>query len=552
VKPTADQIRRYVEDRFRGQRIGSKAEAKLRCPFHDDRDPSLSWNLEKGVWKCHAGCGEGGLIDFEQKLNGGSREEAGTRIAEIMHADHLFESHRTKPVAIYPYHDAQGRLLFEKLRYDPKRFVQRRPIGRTGQYEYKLGNIAKPLYRLTEVITANVILVAEGEKDVDRLAALKLGDDNTRVAATTNFDGAGKWRDADSVYCAGKRVVIFPDNDQAGRDHAEKVALSVSKHASGVRVVNLPGLLEKEDVSDYLNTHTKEELIAEIKNAPAWKSKDQPHVMLVEAIKFAVSAPMEVDWAVEGVIERGSNGIFAAEPKAGKTLCALDLSLGIATGTSWLGFRVPRRMKCGLVSREDFPGMTARRIGQLYRGSDVERRDLEGWLWINTRAQTPNFQLEDESAVDNVIREFREEHVEFACFDVFRRLHAADENDNSEMARILAVLTRIQQEVGCALALVHHVNREVNQSIFRRIRGASAIHGWLEWGVGITVVNELDPPRQWIRQVQFECKSACAQPPKYFRIEDTGDNLRLTLTEAPESARPRPVKNAASFMKGSG
>ena len=552
MKPTADQVRRYVEDRFRGQRLGPKPEVKLRCPFHDDREPSMSWNIEKGVWKCHAGCGEGGLIDFEQKLNGGSREEAGARIAEIMRADHLFVSQRTKPVAIYPYHDAQGRLLFEKLRYEPKRFVQRRPIGRTGEYEYKLGNVAKPLYRLTEVITANVIFVAEGEKDADRLAALKLGDDKTRVAATTNFDGAGKWRDADSLYFMGKRVVIFPDHDQAGQDHAEKVARSVSNYAAGVRVVNLPGLIEKEDVSDYLNKHTKEELIAEIKNAPAWKPKDQPHVMLVEATEFAVSAPTDVDWAVAGVIERGSNGIVAGEPKGGKSVATLDLCISAATGTPWLGFPVPRRMKCALVSREDYPGMTARRIGQLYRGSDAERRDLQGWLWVNTRAQTSAFQLEDESAVNHLIGEFEKEHIEFACFDVFRRLHAAEENDNTAMAQILAVLSRIQQEAGCALALVHHVNREVSNSIFRRIRGASAIHGWLEWGVGIGVVNDQDPPQQWIRQVQFECKSACAQPPRYFRIDGGGDTLRLRLTDAPETAGARPVKTAASFMKQSG
>ena len=472
------------------------------------------------------------------------------RIAELVHADHLFESRKSRPVALYPYVDAQGRLLFEKLRYEPKRFVQRRPLG-DGKYEYKLGNVAKPLYRLPEVLVANTIVVCEGEKDSDRVASLQLGDEQTRVAATTNFDGAGKWHDSDSVFFAGKRVVIFPDNDEIGQEHAEKVARSVAKYAAGVRVVKLPDLPQKGDVSDYLDSHTKEELVAEIKRAPTWKPHDEPHVMLVEGTKFAISAPDEVEWAVAGVIEKGSNGMFAGEPKHGKSLAAADLCLSVATGAPWLGFPVPRRMKCALVSREDYPGMTARRIAQLYRGGDPARMDLEGWLWVNTRAQTPTFLLEDDCAVNKLIREFQKEQVEFACFDVFRRLHLTDENDNTEMAKVLGVLSRIQHEVGSALALVHHVNRELSHSIFRRIRGASAIHGWLEWGVGITVVNEQDPPLQWIRQVQFECKSACAQPPRYFRIDNTGNNLKLKLTEAPENAVPRPVRSAASFMKGS-
>ena len=549
MKPTAQQIRRYVEDRFRGQRIGSTRELKLLCPFHADKVPSLSFNLERGVWTCFAGCGDGGLIDFEQKLHGGTRDDARARVEEIMGADHLFESQRTKPVAIYQYRDAQGRVVFEKLRYEPKRFVQRRPDGKGG-FEYKLGNIQKPLYRLPELITANVALICEGEKDADRVASLKLGDrdPDTRVAATTNFDGAGKWREDYGIYFAGKRVVILPDNDDAGRQHAEIVARNVSRYAAGVRIVELPGLPEKGDVSDFLEKHTADDLIAEIKRAPAWKPIQQTHRRVVEGTRFVTSSPAEVDWALEGVIERGSNGVIVGEPKAGKSLAIVDLMIAIATGTPWLGFAVPRRMKCALISREDYPGMTARRIGSLFRGSE-RRIDFEGWTWINTRAQTPSFLLEDEVEVSAMIQELKDEQIEFCCLDVFRRLHMADENDNTEMSKILATLTKIQQEVGCALALVHHANRDIGGSIFRRVRGASAIHGWMEWGIGVTISNPEEPPRDWVRKAEFECKSACAANPRFFQIQGTDDAMRLVVTEAPTHAAPRPMRSAARFME---
>ncbi len=29
------------------------------CPFHNDKQPSFSFNSETGLWKCHAGCGQG-------------------------------------------------------------------------------------------------------------------------------------------------------------------------------------------------------------------------------------------------------------------------------------------------------------------------------------------------------------------------------------------------------------------------------------------------------------------------------------------------------------
>ena len=171
-------------------------------------------------------------------------------------------------MAVYRYHDSQGKLIFEKLRYEPKRFVQRRPNGKGG-YEYKLGDARKPLYRLPELLVSKYIAICEGEKDCDNvLAVLRKGKE---IAATTNFDGAGKWRDEDSVYFAGKQVVIIADNDEIGRKHAQRVAASIHPYAAGIRVVNLPGLGDHEDVSDYLASgHSSDELLQELKKAPQW------------------------------------------------------------------------------------------------------------------------------------------------------------------------------------------------------------------------------------------------------------------------------------------
>lgn len=49
-------------------RSGS-TQASGRCPFHEDQRPSFSVNLDTGLWKCHAGCGEGNAIDFYMKCN---------------------------------------------------------------------------------------------------------------------------------------------------------------------------------------------------------------------------------------------------------------------------------------------------------------------------------------------------------------------------------------------------------------------------------------------------------------------------------------------------
>jgi hypothetical protein len=562
MKLSTDQVRKYVEARFSGQRVGYRKELSLRCPFHDDKTASLSFNVEKGVWKCHAGCGEGGMLDFEQKLNGGTLVEAGNRIEELLALDHLFESQRFKPSKIYPYVDARGKLLFEKLRFphiDPrhgmcpcgqpqepqcsarkKHFGQRQPNAK-GSYDYNLTGIEKPLYRLPEVLQANTIIVVEGEKDADRIASLNLtalDPAHTTVAATCNFDGAGKttskWKDSYSAYFLGKRVIIFPDNDPQGIAHAERVAESASKYACGVRIVPLPGVPEHGDVSDWLDRgHTIQELMELIAKAHNWRPKEEADGSDVELTKFAVSASPETDWLVEGVIQRGANGIITGFPKAAKSMVALDLVMALATGTPWLGFKIPRRVKCELFSREDGPPMTKQRIGAFYRGTS--RPDLENWSWVNTREQTPTFSLENAEDVAWAIRKLKSHAVEFAVFDVFRRIHSKDENDNTEIQEVLDALTRIQQEAGCAIALVHHLTKDPVGSLFRHIRGASAIDGWTEWAMAITVTNpEEENQKQWVRKVDFETKAACAQDPAYFQIESTPDTLRLVTMIAVE------------------
>ena len=91
--------------------------------------------------------------------------------------------------------------------------------------------------------------------------------------ATTNPGGAGKWRDEYSECFSGADVVVIPDNDDAGRNHAAQVAHSLTGIAARVRVLDLavhwPGCPSKCDVSDLLDTgQTREQLDALIDRAP--------------------------------------------------------------------------------------------------------------------------------------------------------------------------------------------------------------------------------------------------------------------------------------------
>ena len=162
-----------------------------------------------------------------------------------------------KIVATYDYRNAAGKVLFQVVRYEGKNFRQRRPDGQ-GSWIWNLDGVRKVLYRLPELVQASKqdwIFITEGEKDVDRLY-------DEGLSATCNPGGALKWSEDYNSYFEGRLVAIVPDNDGSGKNHAEQVANSLFRIATEIRIVELPGLPEKGDVSDWLDAgHQASELL---------------------------------------------------------------------------------------------------------------------------------------------------------------------------------------------------------------------------------------------------------------------------------------------------
>jgi hypothetical protein len=258
---------------------------------------------------------------------------------------------------------------------------------------------------------------------------------------------------------------------------------------------------------------------------------DADHAQLLVTVpEFVDGAPAEPEWLIDGIIERGANGFFVAVPKAGKSFAAIDMALSLALGCSWLGFRVPRPVRCALISREDNPKMTSWRLRSLYAAKGVTNPNLlEANLYINSRAQSPELMVDNPQQVAGLVHALKARQIEFAVFDVFNVLHAADENDNTQMRAILRQLSSIQAQVGCSIGVVHHFNKAENGGLTQRMRGASSIAGWAEWLIGITMADE----ETKVRRMEFELKAAQPPEPIHYRIESKSESgvCRLVRTE---------------------
>lgn len=206
----------------------------------------VSINMEKEVWCCHD-CGVGGsVIDWIAISSGRNPIEVFKELAIAIQPQSSAppDERKSKLIKTYDYTDPQGNLLYQVCRYEPKTFRQRQPDN-GGGWKWTMEGATRVPYRLPEVLNAQTVICAEGEKDCDTLGELGF-------VATCNVGGAEKWLDAYSDFLKDKDVIIVPDNDDKGKKHADIIVESLKEKANSIKVVSVPK--PSKDATDYVKT----------------------------------------------------------------------------------------------------------------------------------------------------------------------------------------------------------------------------------------------------------------------------------------------------------
>jgi DNA primase len=159
--------------------------------------------------------------------------------------------------AVYRYRDARGGERYQILRTPDKQFLFRH-LGPDGEWIWNGEGVARILYQLNAIQKLPFCFVVEGEKDCNTLWRHEL-------PAVTNPGGAGKWCDryTRQLTTAGVRhVVALPDNDEPGRAHARLVWRSCRAFDLDARIIRLPDLPPKGDITDWFEAgHCRGDLV---------------------------------------------------------------------------------------------------------------------------------------------------------------------------------------------------------------------------------------------------------------------------------------------------
>jgi len=453
-----------------------------KCPAHEDGKASLQVTRGTGgntLLVCFAGCKLEAIVDALGMTVGDLFERD-----ERKQAKESLPEHQWKLTATYTYQNAAGEPLYRVLRrvsHDSgkKTFRQERRDGDV--WRGGMDGVARVLYRLPQLsdreTADDLVFVVEGEKDADNLAELG-------AIATTNVGGAGKWLPQYTEQLRGRHVVILPDNDPPGEEHAKVVAKALDGHSASVRLLALPGLPYKGDVTDWIGSGgTLEQLralAASVSTGACFAASSQrvqgeaadrvqlgKHI-LTFGVKF-------LDEALGGITRRDLV-LVGAKTGVGKTQCATNTALANCRAGRRVHYfaleaedmEIERRMKFQIIAAMYYRQYSAgHRIRYLdwYLGrlehvvGHLDKRATEelGELVKNLRTyyRVDNFTGDDFAKHLAAIQD----ETDLVILDHFHYVDTDDKDENRGQKRVIKQIRDSALRAGRPVLVVGHVRK---------------------------------------------------------------------------------------------
>lgn len=477
------------------------------CPAHDDRSPSLSvgpGRTQPVLLNCHAGCEpdaiiESGGIDWATVCNPLDMPDA------VPSRD--MWTPRGTASQIYPYRDAEGRLLFEVLRVPQeggrKTFMQRRPDAEAPHgHKWNLDGVERVPYRLPEIITAvrngRTIHIAEGEKCVHALlTVIEEGEE-----ATCNPGGAGKWMPEFGNWFAGANVVIYADADDTGRQHARAVRDSLLEVDATVTIKEAPpGVMPGSgksihDIADHIEAGLGMDLLLE--TTP--KSQIEQARTGVDILDLVRRPRGMTEFVIDRTLARGERVVLIGFEGNGKSTLCRQVAAMTAAGLHPFAGHEMEPQKVLFVDAENHPDQVldswATLVGLCAR---LDRPIERGMLTVmEEHDRQPDLTSEDGAAwLMERVHAYRPALV---VMGPLTNLSNSDLREDTPVRRLLGAVDRARTVCNSAFWLEHHAPHKSPSDKQREPRpyGSSLFLKRPDYGFGM---KPTDDPKvfEWLR-----------------------------------------------------
>ena len=254
---------------------GKKVGREYTCgSIHGGKGKSFKFNLDSGLWSDFSTNDSGiDIISLKAAVNQTNQFKAAVELQEKYNPekevqtsivpqeppivsppknapDPRFKRFHSDPSSIWKYLDADGDLMFYICRYETDKGKVFIPFSwrADGKWVNKGWNSPRPLYRLHTIHSNENIMVTQGEKCCDAAQQIVGGV----YTCVTYPNGDKSWRHVDWTPVYNKNIIIWPDGDESGHEHARALFSELKKHCKSIKLIN-SNKTDSWDAADALN-----------------------------------------------------------------------------------------------------------------------------------------------------------------------------------------------------------------------------------------------------------------------------------------------------------
>lgn len=231
-------------------------------------------------------------------------------------------------------------------------------------------------------------------------------------------------------------------------------------------------------------------------------------------------------WLYDRHLIRGFVSLTVAPGGLGKSSLLTSELLAMATGRPLLGVAPPEPLRVWLWNGEDPAEELDRRVTAACKHFAVSAEDFGNRLMIDSGRDLPISIASMTGSglkiavplVESLIAAIRAAEIDVLVVDPFVTTHSIPENETTAMNAVVAQWRRIASATGCAVELVHHVNKAAAMDT-----DAAGIYG--SRGAG-ALIDGVRSARFLSRMKKEEAgRLGLEAPERYFRVEMGKANL---------------------------
>lgn len=213
------------------------------------------------------------------------------------------------------------------------------------------------------------------------------------------------------------------------------------------RLSRMPGVWRGEQLQRLLAVNVGKRSWAEWMD---WISGEDDSSVIEDFDAVRLDPPPLPEVLIEGILRRGHKMLISGSSKAGKSFLLMELSVALATGGEWLGFRC-RKGRVLYVNLEIDRASAFDRLVRICDAMGVG--DLCHNLHVlNLRGQAKPL----DKLVPQLVRKMQAVRYDAVIIDPIYKVITGDENNASDMGAFCNQFDLLALETGCSVIYCHH------------------------------------------------------------------------------------------------